>query len=163
MAASSSVPFRKKLYDVFISFRGEDTRKTFTSHLYKAFVDKKIKAYIDEESLERGDEISPALMKAIQESKISVVILSENYATSSWCLEELCHILQCKETDKQIVIPVFYNVEPTNVRHQKESYATAFTAHEQRFCDKMDKVQKWKKALTTVSDLSGFDSSSATG
>ena len=156
-ASSSSNPTRKKVYDVFISFRGEDTRNIFTDHLYKAFSQKKIKTYLDEETLKKGDEISPALMKAIEKSKISVVILSKNYATSSWCLEELCHILQCKETDKQIVVPIFYHVDPSHVRKQQESYAAAFTALEQRF--HMDKVQQWRKALTAVSNLSGWDSS----
>ena len=76
-ACSSSALARKKLYDVFISFQDEDTRNVFTCHLYDAFFGKKIKAYLDEESLEKGDEVTPALVKAIQESKISVVILSK--------------------------------------------------------------------------------------
>ena len=158
-AYSSSNPARKKLYDVFINFRGEDTRNIFTDHLYKAFAEKKIKAYLDDERLEKGAEISSKLMKAIEESKISVVILSKNFATSSWCLEELRHILQCKETDEQIVVPIFYHVDPSHVRKQQESYAAAFTDLEQRFHEEMDKVQQWRKALTAVSNLSGWDSS----
>lgn len=168
-AASSPVPAWKKRYDVFISFRGEDTRNNFVSHLYRDFCRKKIKAYIDEDSLSRGDEISPALKKGIQESKISVVVLSENYASSSWCLNELNHILECKETDEQIVIPVFYHVDPSHVRKQEGSYETAFAKHGQRLSDAeideaqvqewMDMVQKWRNALTRVSNLSGWDSS----
>ena len=156
---SSSTPVRKKLYDVFISFRGKDTRNVFTCHLYKALSDKKIKVFLDEENLKKGDEISPAIMKAIQESKISVVVLSKNYASSSWCLEELCHILQCKEIDEQIVLPIFYHVDPSHVRRQQASYATALTALEQRFRYKKDEVKQWRNALTTVSNLSGWHSS----
>ncbi|GMN51414.1 hypothetical protein TIFTF001_020554 [Ficus carica] len=130
-ASSSSVLAWKKRYHVFISFRGEDTRNTFVSHLYSAFCSKKIKAYIDEESLSKGDEISPALKKGIQELKISVVVLSENYASSSSCLNELGHILDCKEMDEQIVVPVFYHVDPSHVRKQQGSYATAFAKYEQ--------------------------------
>ncbi|PON87768.1 TIR-NBS-LRR-like protein [Trema orientale] len=157
--SSSSQSSTQKKYHVFISFRGEDTRKTFTSHLYHAFSVKKINAYIDEESLRKGDEISPSLLEAIEESKISVVILSENYGSSRWCLDELNHILLCKETDSQIVVPVFYDVDPSNVRKQKGSYASAFTAHEVRFKDQTDKVQQWRSSLARVADLSGFDSS----
>ncbi|PON87769.1 TIR-NBS-LRR-like protein [Trema orientale] len=158
-SSSSSSSSTKKKYHVFISFRGEDTRKSFTSHLYNALCEKKINTYIDEESLKKGDEISPTLLEAIESSKISVVILSENYASSRWCLDELSHILRCKETNNQIVVPVFYGVDPSDVRKQQHSYASAFAAHEVRFKDQMDKVQQWRNSLTRVADLSGFDSS----
>ena len=139
-SSSKSIPNLKN-YDVFLSFRGEDTRDNFTSHLYEALCRKKIKTYIDEDDLNRGEEISSGLMKAIEESKISVIIFSENYGSSSWCLDELLHILLCKEKNKQEVIPVFYRVEPCCVRKQKGSYQKAFDNYENRFKDKMDKVQ----------------------
>ncbi|KAL5540118.1 hypothetical protein UlMin_044267 [Ulmus minor] len=122
LPCSSSVPRWK--YDVFISFRGEDTRKTFTSYLHTALRRENIETYIDEEGLERGDEISPALMRAIEESMISVVVFSENYANSSWCLDELVHILRCKREYGRQVVPVFYKVDPSDVRNQRGSYAT---------------------------------------
>lgn len=156
MASCSSMPSINK-YDVFLSFRGVDTRDTFTSHLYAALCRKKIETYIDNR-LERGDEISPALMEAIEESDVSVVIFSENYASSSWCLDELVHILNCRENNKQVVIPVFYDIDPSHVRKQKGSYAVAFKELEERFEDSMDKVLEWKTALKVAANLSGFDS-----
>ena len=111
-----------------------------------------------DDKLEKGDEISLELTKAIQQSKISIVIFSKNYASSSWCLDELVHILKCKERNKQFVIPVFYGVNPAHVRKQVGSYATAFALHEERFKDRMDKVQQWKNALTTAGNLCGWDS-----
>ncbi|KAL5541329.1 hypothetical protein UlMin_044589 [Ulmus minor] len=97
MTTSSSSVAEPKLpkHDVFISFQGEDARNNFTSHLYSALSGKQIKAYIDEVSLEKGDTISPALLEAITE--ISIIIFSKNYASSSWCLDELVHILKCKK------------------------------------------------------------------
>ncbi|XP_071699183.1 TMV resistance protein N-like [Rutidosis leptorrhynchoides] len=50
MASSSSSAGSWK-YDVFISFRGEDTRKNYVDHLYKALSDKLISTYKDDESL----------------------------------------------------------------------------------------------------------------
>ncbi|PON87771.1 TIR-NBS-LRR-like protein [Trema orientale] len=158
-SSSSSSNSTGNKYHVFISFRGEDTRKTFTSHLYHAFSVKKMNAYIDEESLKKGDEISPSLLKAIEESMISVIILSEDYASSRWCLDELTHILRCNETNNQIAIPVFYGVNPSDVQKQQGSYASAFAAHEVRFKDQMEKLQQWRNSLTRVADFSGFDSS----
>ncbi|KAI9072653.1 hypothetical protein K1719_045373 [Acacia pycnantha] len=119
MAASSSsssqVPPTK--YDVFISFRGSDVRFGFLSHLRKELHEKQIDVY-DDERLERGEEIVPALFEAIEGSMMSLVIFSKDFASSKWCLEELVKIMECKETNEQIVIPVFYDIDPSHVRHQ---------------------------------------------
>ncbi|XP_010099047.2 disease resistance protein RML1A isoform X2 [Morus notabilis] len=147
-------------YDVFISFRGEDTRSNFTSHLHSALCRAKIKAFIDENDLNKGNEISPTLSSAIKESKLCLIILSKNYASSRWCLDELAHILQCKKTDGQSkVLPVFYNVDRLYVKEQKGSYADAFAKHKERFED--EKLQAWREALTKIADLPGWDSNSS--
>lgn len=145
-------------YDVFLSFRGEDTRHKFTSHLYAALDRKKIKTYIDEVSLERGDEISPALLEAIRKSKISVIVFSKDYASSSWCLSELVHILECHRENKQMIIPIFYEVDPSLIRKQEGNYGEAFLKHQERFSNKLETVQKWRAALTESANLSGWDS-----
>ena len=156
MASSSCAPISqtKKRYDIFINFRGEDTRNDFTGHFYAALCRKKVKAYIDEDRLEKGDEIQSTLSKAIEESKIIVVIFSENYASSSWCLTELAHILRCKEENKQLVVPVFYHVDPSEVREQRNSYAVAFAKHEKRFDG--EKVQLWRNSLKEVANMCGW-------
>jgi hypothetical protein len=141
-------------YDLFLSFRGEDTRDNFTSHLYAELCRQNIETFIDNR-LDRGEEISPALYKAIEESTVYVIILSEHYASSSWCLDELTEILKCKERYGREVIPVFYKVDPSNVRHQRQSYADDLVKHHQRFGGKVD---AWKAALTQVAGLSGWDS-----
>ncbi|CAL5214437.1 unnamed protein product [Lathyrus oleraceus] len=141
-------------YDVFLSFRGDDTRDNFTSHLYAELCRKRIATFIDDR-LCRGEEISSALCKAIEESAIYVVILSEHYASSTWCLDELTKILECKERYGREVIPVFYKVDPSTVRHQRKSYADDFVKYDLRFSDKVD---AWKVALTQVANLSGWDS-----
>ena len=69
-------------YDVFLSFEGEDTRYKFMGHLYDSLTWKGIITFKDNEKLERGKAISTELLKAIEESKFAVLILSENYASS---------------------------------------------------------------------------------
>ncbi|TQD89200.1 hypothetical protein C1H46_025245 [Malus baccata] len=146
-------------YDVFISFRGEDTGLGITSHLQAALLQKKIETYMDYR-LKRGQEIGPTILEAIEKSRLSVIIFSQNYASSTWCLDELVHILKCKQRYGQMVIPIFYDIHPADVRKQHRSYAGAFAQLEKRFKDSMDKVQKWRDALTTAANLSGFDCSS---
>ncbi|KAB1227181.1 TMV resistance protein N [Morella rubra] len=136
-SSSSSPPWRSQ---VFLSFRGEDTRNNFTAHLYRALDQKEINTYIDK-NLERGEEISPALFEAIEGSKISIIILSPHYASSTWCLIELVKILECKETKQQIVLPVFNQVDPSDVRHQRNSFEEAFAEHESRFKDDKERCR----------------------
>ena len=156
MASTSSSSSSK--YDVFLSFRGEDTRDNFTSHLYAALCRKKIKTFIDGDEIRRGDDISPALFTAIRGSKISVIVLSKHYASSKWCLHELVKILECKHTNGQIVIPVFYGVSPSDVRHQAGIFGHGFDKLEQQFKEKPEMVQKWRDALKETSHLAGHES-----
>jgi hypothetical protein len=153
--SSSSFAHGWWTYYVFLSFRGADTRNNFTAHLYDALVRKEINTYIDD-NLTRGENISPALVKAIEKSRISVIVFSQNYASSPWCLDELVKIFECKEMRGQIVLPVFYKIHPSELRNQTKSVGEAFAKHEERFKDDQLKVQRWKTALTEVASLSGW-------
>ncbi|KAL4594485.1 hypothetical protein ACB092_12G024000 [Castanea dentata] len=143
-------------YHVFLSFRGEDTRKSFTDHLYAALKQKGIFTFKDDEKLERGKLISLELLKAIEESMFAIVILSKNYASSTWCLDELVKIVECKEKMGLIILPIFYNVDPSDVRKQTKIYAQAFIEHEKSFKENMKKVHKWRATLREVANLSGW-------
>ncbi|XP_061944118.1 disease resistance protein RPV1-like isoform X3 [Populus nigra] len=143
-------------YDVVLSFRGEDTRKTFVDHLYTALVQAGIHTFRDDDQLPRGEEISENLLEAIRESKISIVVFSKGYASSRWCLNELVEILKCKRKKTgQIVLPIFYDIDPSDVRKQTGSFAEAFDKHEERFEEKL--VKEWRKALEEAGNLSGWN------
>ncbi|XLR24764.1 hypothetical protein HN51_071287 [Arachis hypogaea] len=143
-------------YDVFISFRGQDTRYSFTGYLYKQLCNNRIRTFFDDEELQSGERITPSLVKAIQESRIAIIVLSANYAASSSCLEELVHILHCIKGNNRYVLPVFFKVDPSDVRYQKKSFEKAMAKHEKRYKNDMNKVDKWKKALIEVANLSGY-------
>ncbi|KAK2421673.1 disease resistance protein RPV1 [Trifolium repens] len=150
-------------YDVFLSFRGPDTRYGFTGNLYKALCDRGIRTFIDDKELQRGDEITPSLVKAIEESRIFIPVFSINYASSSFCLDELACIIHCLASKRRLVLPVFYGVEPSEVRHQTEIYGKDIAKHKKRFQsnkekykDNMERLQKWKVALTQTASLSGY-------
>ncbi|XP_048421170.1 TMV resistance protein N-like isoform X3 [Pyrus x bretschneideri] len=155
MASSSSSGLGWK-YDVFINFRGEDTRRGFVSHLYRALRQKPLNTFIDTEDLRKGDRLSE-LLTAIRESRLSIVVFSQNYASSTWCLKELVEILECKDTKNQIVVPIFYEVDPSDIRKLKGSFAEALPKHER--CHSNVDVQSWRSALARTIDLSGWDSS----
>ncbi|GKC63040.1 NB-ARC domains-containing protein, partial [Tanacetum coccineum] len=125
---------------------GDDIRKNFMDHLFNDFKQKGIHAFKDDRELPKGEEISPHLYKAIEESRFLIVIFSKNYASSSWCLRELVKILECKQTQnpKHEIRIVFYDVKPDVVRKEKRSYEEAFGKHE---VSNRAEVGKWKEAL----------------
>ncbi|XP_031104027.1 disease resistance protein RPP5-like isoform X8 [Ipomoea triloba] len=161
-SASSATPSQstpKFTYDVFLSFRGEDTRKNFVDHLYHWLEQKGLHTFKDDERLEKGQSIAPTLLQAIQQSRFAVVVFSKNYASSTWCLDELAKIMECKHNLNQVVVPIFYDIEPSHVRKQTASFKGAFAKHEENFKDDEGKVkvERWRKALTDAGSIAGHD------
>jgi len=155
-SSSSSTP--RWRYEAFLSFYGKDTRYNFTDHLYAALKRKGIFVFRDDEKLERGNYISDELLKAIQESMYAIVVISENYAFSKWCLIELAHIVECmKDTRTRLtILPIFYHVDPSHVGKQTESFAEAFASHEKDPKVDIEMMQKWRDALRNVGKIIGW-------
>ncbi|CAN6686503.1 unnamed protein product [Malus baccata var. baccata] len=153
---SSESPPRWK-YDVFLSFRGADTRKGFVSHLYHELQRHGITTFFDDRELEGGASIPLGLPCAIKESHTAVVVLSPNYASSKWCLDELTNIVQCMKATNSI-LPVFYGVNPSDVGNQRGSFAEAFAEHDKKLISTEDKTKviQWKADLKLVSKLYGW-------
>ncbi|CAN6681120.1 unnamed protein product [Malus baccata var. baccata] len=162
---TSQEPSSSKLwkYDVFLSFRGEDTRNGFTGHLHVALKDRGYEVFIDD-GLKRGKQIREELFQAIEDSRISIIVFSKRYADSSWCLDELVKIMECREKLERVVLPIFYDVEPSLVRKQEGYLAEAFQKHEDSIREerndkereaKEERVQQWRRALTQAAELSG--------
>ena len=154
--ASSSTSSISRTYDVFLSFKGEDTRRNFTDHLYTALVACGIQTFRDNEELEKGGDIASDLSRAIEESRIFIIIFSKNYAYSRWCLNELLKIIDCETQKESMVVPIFYDVPPSDVRNQSGSFGKAFTFHEKDADQKKERVEKWRIALTKAANISGW-------
>ncbi|CAI9269593.1 unnamed protein product [Lactuca saligna] len=130
--SSSSSLTHGRGYDVLLSFRGVDTRNSLTNHLCNALIHANITTFLDDEEIEIGVDLKPELESALKSSKASVIVLSRNYAASTWCLDELVLIVDKRRPSKQIVIPIFYHVEPTHVRKQQSSFGDAMDKHRQK-------------------------------
>ncbi|CAI0393496.1 unnamed protein product [Linum tenue] len=149
------VPLPTGYYEVFLSFRGPDTRLDITDVLYHFLVRSKIRTFKLDEDRRVGEDIWPSLVEAMKESKIHVPILSENYAHSKWCLKELAEMVECRKHDKgHIILPIFYKVNPRDVRKQSGAYEEAFKRHKKNVDDKT--ILIWKNALKEVGELKGW-------
>ncbi|XP_059065049.1 disease resistance protein Roq1 isoform X2 [Cryptomeria japonica] len=168
MASSSSSPHERsivsaKQYDVFISHRGPDVKQTIAKQLYELFKARECRAFLDRPEIEAGDSITSAIDNAICSSRVQIAIFSKGYAESSWCLDEL--VLMLQQTDA-LFIPVFYNVQPWELRHiddkkkmkkkKKSQYAAAFSDYRMKGRN-LDKLDEWKKALASAADISGYE------
>ena len=105
---------------MFPSFIGKDTRDDFTSHLYDA-VYNRVETFLANE-LEKGEEITPVLLRTLEESRILVIIFPEGYEFSSWCVDELVKMLECKmKKYGQIVLSEFYHINPSDVEVDEQT------------------------------------------
>ncbi|PSS00317.1 TMV resistance protein like [Actinidia chinensis var. chinensis] len=75
-------------------------------------------------------------------------------------------ILEHKKKSCHVILPVFYDVIPSQVRHQTGCFAKAFGRYEELFMTETDerkreylrnKVEGWREALREVANLAGMD------
>ncbi|XP_057440951.1 disease resistance protein RPV1-like [Lotus japonicus] len=150
------VGYIKGACQIFLSFRGEDTRYNFTGYLYHALRQAGFQVFMDDRELHRGELVAQVLKNAIENTKLSIIVFSENFADSTWCLDEVVQILDCKQRNDILVWPIFYKVEPSDVRHQRNSYEKAIVKQQARFGKDSDIVNNWKLALTQACSLNAF-------
>ncbi|CAL5195431.1 unnamed protein product [Lathyrus oleraceus] len=157
--SSSSNP--QLMHDVFLNFRGEDTRTNFVSHLDAALSNAGINTYIDRQ-LPKGAELRSELSSAIRMSHISIVVFSKRYTESSWCLYELKEIMLCHRTEGQLVVPIFFDIDPSVVRHQQGDFGDSLRATAKKIYfdfaeERMEYVlASWRNVLTQAANLSGW-------
>ncbi|KAK2993983.1 hypothetical protein RJ640_001037 [Escallonia rubra] len=124
-------------------------------------VDAGLSVFRDDDEIERGGKLKCELDEAIKGSQIAIVVLSKGYASSTWCLDELVMILDCKDTSRRTVVPVFYDVEPSEVKNQSGSFALAFFGYQSKFIQKIVNVIKQKlnrRVLSVPQYQVGMDS-----
>ncbi|CAI0551383.1 unnamed protein product [Linum tenue] len=117
----SSPPSRRSTHDVFISFRGVDVRNTFVDHLHATLRRKRVIAFRDDDNMDDsnvGENVDQRILRAIEDSSSYVVVLTRNYGSSAWCLDELVHIMRCSRHNwgrRSRIFPIFYHVTPEDV------------------------------------------------
>lgn len=132
---------------VFLNFRGAELRQSFVAHLEMALIRGGVNVFVDQ-PLYRGLE---SLFKGIEESSVALVILSERYTESTWCLNELVKIKERVEQGKLIAIPIFYKLDPSQVKNLEGDFGSSLWDLGKR--TEFDKLKRWKEALEFVSGM----------
>ncbi|KAH7428294.1 hypothetical protein KP509_10G085500 [Ceratopteris richardii] len=145
-------------YNVFICYVGEDTKRNMLSVLRGRLHSMGVTCF-DNYEMNHEPEINPHIDEAIKKSKVYVIFLSKNFASSKRCLEEarLIMNMQCSSSTSsttRTVIPIFYDVQPYEVRHQPEN-------SEYHKCREIGSTvqegESWSKSLCELSKIKGFE------
>ncbi|KAH7388598.1 hypothetical protein KP509_16G083300 [Ceratopteris richardii] len=155
-------------YQVFLCHRGPDAKRTIVNALHEKLKSKGISSFVDYE-IEDGTEIKPHIVKAIENSLFFIIILSPHFASSKWCLDEVVQIMNVKNSGGSShsppnVLPVFYNVEPFEVRYQKSDSMWDLFKVKRSSWD-LSKVKRsteeqrkiWSEALRKLSLIKGIE------
>lgn len=154
LGGESSSSLRRD-YEVFLSFRGPDTRFTITDSLYATMIRAGICVFKDDEELRVGEEIKGELLGAISNSKIYIPIFSKDYASSKWCLRELTYMVECWKRDEKVILPIFYGVDVSDLKLKTGLYGKALRKHRRRSDE--DTAKQWEGALRAVTRIKGWN------
>ncbi|KAG0568470.1 hypothetical protein KC19_6G021500 [Ceratodon purpureus] len=143
-------------YDVFISHRGPDTKSGFVGFLYKDLVAAGLQPFLDCKSIDIGDDSWDCIEHAIKRTPLALVVFSESFAQSEWCLREL-HVML--HTPSVKVLPVFYNVRPSEVRFPesgrlKDGFEKLASRHHHS-----NIIEQWRADLDQASKIMGWEHS----
>ncbi|KAI9126347.1 hypothetical protein K1719_002768 [Acacia pycnantha] len=148
---SSAPGASRRRWDVILSFRSTDNCGCFTEPLSDALQSGGLRIFFDDVGLDRGDQIAQqSQLEAIDDSAASVIIVSPNYASSHWCLEKLAKICDCE----RLILPVFFNVDPRDVRKQGGPFKDSFEDHKAK--RREQDVLRWSGAMKKVGGIAGF-------
>ncbi|KAK3439249.1 hypothetical protein EUGRSUZ_C03974 [Eucalyptus grandis] len=142
-------------YEVFLNFRGPDTRLTITDSLYGAMIRAGICVFKDDEELRVGEEIGGELLRAISNSKIYIPIFSKDYASSKWCLRELAYMVECRKRGEKVILPIFYGVDASDLKLKTGLYGKALRKHKRQSGE--ETAKQWEEALREVARIKGWN------
>jgi len=169
-ASSSSSSFFLKSRDrdeVFIQFFGEDIRKNFISHLSSALLQAGVKPSF------LAERMNPRLiLPSIRGFQIGIVVITKVYSETARCLQELVKIIECHETHGLMVMPVFYDINPSDVPHLNTEMPLFYEIDRSDVRDQLPQIQKplsirnifsgkhqktwppmWSRAITKAANL----------
>lgn len=154
-------------YDVFLNHRGPDLKDTFANDLYRALNSRGLRVFLDKPEMHVGHQITPQIESAIRVASVQVAIFSKTYLESRWCLDELILMVDCFITGRATIIPVFYDLEPSVLRHKWNHEARGNLQNKKNYDSQVHEqnrpryesrtIENWERALFRVAGTSGLE------
>ncbi|XP_039169696.1 disease resistance protein RUN1 [Eucalyptus grandis] len=138
-------------YQVFLSFRGPETRENLAQYLYDQLRRFGVEAFLDREEIRDGDCISRKIEEAIERSDVCVPIFSQDFASSAACLMEVAHMVKSGKK----ILPIFFFVKPCDVRYRRGTYRESFKIHRAKKYHSELIIREWEYALEKIAGFKG--------
>jgi len=155
-SSTSKLP---RKYDVLINFTGEDIRRKFVSHLDYALSTVGLTTFLHEENAVNDMHIQQPILNLC---RVAIVVFTKTYSQSAWCLHQLQQIIKWQETYSRHVFPVYYEIQPSDVRLQKGDFGETFkeTAQQTFSAQQLEHgMSRWSHTLTKAANFFGLDES----
>jgi len=155
-SSSSKLPW---MYDVLINFSEEDIERKFVSHLDSALSAVGFTTFLHHQNTVESTHTQEPILNLC---RVAIVVFTKSYSKSAWCLHQLQQIIHWQETYCRHVLPVYYEIQPSEVRFQTGDFWKAFKATaQQTFSGQQleDGMSRWSHALTKATNLFGWDES----
>ncbi|XP_023003829.1 TMV resistance protein N-like [Cucurbita maxima] len=143
-------------FDVFISYRGTDTRRTIAGLLYDHLSHVgQLRPFLDYKSLSPGDNIMDKISAAVKTCRVGLPVFSPRYCESYYCLYELALMYRTSKC----IVPIFCDMKPSQLRVPSDRSSTL-----QCFAWALDEAKEtvglsfdstngdWSELLTNASD-----------
>jgi hypothetical protein len=138
------------MWDLFVSHRGPDTKRSFVEYLQLALPGRNV--FVDRTSLRKGDVGWETIKGALCTSRIVLIVLSSRYQESPWCLEELRIAFQLRKQGKlDIVLVVCYGVGVQRI----DEDALNKSLREWQHYGADNPVAGWREALEAARGITG--------
>jgi len=147
------------MYDVLINFSGEEIQRKFVSHLDSALSAVGFTTFLHHENAVKSTHIRQPTLNLC---RVAIVVFTKTYSESAWCLHQLQQIIKWHQTYCRHVLPVYYEIEPSDVRLQKGGFGKDLraTAHQTFSAEQLeDGMSRWSHALTKAANFFGWDES----
>ncbi|KOM58396.1 hypothetical protein LR48_Vigan11g143000 [Vigna angularis] len=119
VSSSNKLPQK---YDVLINFTGEDIHRKFVSHLNSVLSTVGLTTFLHHHNAVKSTHIQEPILS---HCRVAIVVFTQTYSQSAWCLNQLLQIIKWHETYCRHVLPVYYEIQPSDVRLQKGDFGKA--------------------------------------
>ncbi|XP_027907355.1 TMV resistance protein N-like [Vigna unguiculata] len=157
MEFASSTSKLPQMYDVLINFNGEDIRRKFVSHLDSVLLAAGLTTFLHHQISVNDMDIQQPILDLC---RIVIVVFTKTYSQSAWCLHQLHQIIKWHETYCRHVLPVYYEIQPSDVRLQKGDFGKDLRATAQQTFSAQQLehgMSRWSHALSKTADFFGWD------
>lgn len=137
---------------IFLSHSGQE--KPFVQWLNEALQREHQSPFFDQnkDSLPTGQRFPELIIKAAEQCRVAVIVLSEGYLTSKWPMLELVEFHQSmKKGNKITLLPVFYKLTPDRIESPKWTKAWV-----ELFKQDEELVKKCKDAVHALKAINGL-------